>query len=266
MVNVMTIYTDVLFLINFIFDFMLLLTVNVALKRYSKIFRMVLASLLGSISLISLFVPMSSLLLNLLKIVMGFIMVIVAFGYKNMRYTFYNALYLYMTSIILGGFLYYLKVNFSYSKGFSFYYKGIGFNYIYLIIGAPIILIVFIKSLKALKEVKNYYYRVKIVFKDNYEILVVGFLDTGNKLKDPVTGKSVILLNRKILKGKYNIRSPMYVPYNGLNSHGLLECVKPVKLIINDKELNNYLVGFSDASFKLNGIDCLLNYKILEDI
>ena len=83
---------------------------------------MVLASLLGSISLISLFVPMSSLLLNLLKIVMGFIMVIVAFGYKNMRYTFYNALYLYMTSIILGGFLYYLKVNFSYSKGFSFYY------------------------------------------------------------------------------------------------------------------------------------------------
>ena len=82
MVNVMTIYIDVLFLINFIFDFMLLLTVNVALKRYSKIFRMVLASLLGSISLISLFVPMSSLLLNLLKIVMGFIMVIVAFGYK----------------------------------------------------------------------------------------------------------------------------------------------------------------------------------------
>ena len=62
MVNVMTIYIDVLFLINFIFDFMLLLTVNVALKRYSKIFRMVLASLLGSISLISLFVPMSSLL------------------------------------------------------------------------------------------------------------------------------------------------------------------------------------------------------------
>ena len=58
----------------------------------------------------------------------------------------------------------------------------------------------------------------------------------------------------------------MLVPYYALNHHGLLECIKPTYIIINNKKLTNYLVGLSDEHFKLNGIDCLLNYKILEDL
>lgn len=193
-------------------------------------------------------------------------MCIISFGYKNIKYTIYNAVYLYMTSIILGGFLYYLKVEFSYNnKGFAFYYEGLSFNYLFLLIIAPLILYVFLKSLKALKEIKNYYYKVKIIFMNNYELKVTGFLDTGNKLKDPITGKPVILINKKIVKGLVPIRSPMYVPYNSLNHHGILECVKPKYLEIEGLEYKNYLIGFSNESFKLNGIDCLLNYKIWED-
>ena len=78
--------------------------------------------------------------------------------------------------------------------------------------------------------------------------------------------KAIILLNKKKIKGNINIRSPMYVPYNSLNHHGLIECIKPKYIIVNDKKLVNYLIGLSEESFKLNGIDCLLNYKILEDI
>lgn len=263
----MTIYLDIIFLVNFLFDFFLLLTVNIALKRYSKISRIIFGALFGSISLISLFIPLTSIFLSLLKIFLGIVMVLLTFGYKNIRYTFYNALYLYMTSIILGGFLYYLKIKFSYKNdGFIFYYEGLTFNYIFLLIIAPLILYVFLKSLKALKETKNYYYKIEIIFTNDFNLITTGFLDTGNKLVDPITNKPIILLNRKIIKGKYNIRSPMYIPYNSLNNHGLLECVKPLKLIINNQELSNYLIGFSDTSFKLNGIECLLNYHILEDI
>jgi len=263
----MTIYIDIVFLINFILDFLLLLTVNIALKRYSKIRRIILGALFGSISLISLFIPLNRASLFLLKIMMSLIMSLIAFGYKNFRYTFYNIIYLYMTSIILGGFLYYLKVEFSYSnKGFIFYYKGLAINYIFLFILAPIILYVFTKSIKVLKEIKNYYYKVRVIFSNDYELKISGFLDTGNKLIDPITNKPIILINKKKLKGKIPIRSPMYVPFNSLNHHGLLECIKPKYLEIDDKELKNYLIGLTDTSFKLNGIECLLNYKILEDI
>ena len=159
-----------------------------------------------------------------------------------------------MTSVILGGFVYYLNIEFT------------SLNYLIILLIAPIILYVFIKSMKVLKEIKNYYYKVKIVFRDTYELNMTGFLDTGNKLFDPITKKPIILINKKKMKGCIQIRSPMYVPYNALNHHGLLECIKPEYIMINNKKLTNYLIGLSEESFKLNGIDCLLNYKIWEDI
>ena len=252
--DTMIIYIDLLIIVNFLFDFLILLTVNIALKRYSKIYRLVLASLFGELTLLSLFLPINSILLSILKIIMGLVMVIIAFGYKNIKYTLYNSLYLYMTSIILGGFTYYLNIEYE------------NLNYLILLLIAPIILYIFIKSIKALKEIKNYYYKVSIVFNNDYELKVTGFLDTGNKLVDPITNKPIILINKKKIKGYINIRSPMYVPYNYLNHHGLLECVKPKGVYVNDKLLKNYLIGLSEESFKLNGVDCLLNYKILEDI
>ena len=248
----MVIYIDVLIVINFLFDFFLLLTINVALNRFTLIRRLVLASLFGEITLFSLFVPISSFMLSILKVFLGIMMVIIAFGYKNIKYTIYNVIYLYMLSVILGGFIYYLNGEFQIS-------------YAVILVIAPFILYVFIFSIKALREIKNYYYKVEIYFgKEVYTM--TGFLDTGNKLSDPITNKPIILVNKKKLKGCINIRSPMYVPYRALNHQGLLRCVRPSYIVINDKKLTNYLIGLSDENFKLNGIDCLLNYQIREDI
>ena len=250
----MIVYIDLLIIINFLFDFLILLTVNIALKRYSKIRRLILASLFGELTLLSLFIPITSYLLTILKIIMGIIMVLLAFGYKNIKYSLYNALYLYMTSVILGGFIYFLNIEFE------------NMNYLIILLSAPLILYTFLKSIKALKEIKNYYYKVSILFKNDFKLELTGFLDTGNKLIDPITNKPIILINKKKIKGCIHIRSPMYVPYNALNHHGLLQCIKPKYIMIKDKRLTNYLIGLSEESFKLNGIDCLLNYKILEDI
>ncbi len=263
----MVIYLDIIFLINFIIDFALLLTVNIALKRYSHISKLLLSSLLGSISLLSLFINIPKLLLFLLKVILALFMVLIAFGYKNIKYTLSNIIYFYMVSIILGGFLYFLKIEFSYQNhGLVFYYHGLTINYLFILLLAPFILYVFIKSLNILKEIKNYYYKITIFFDSTTSLTIPAFLDTGNKLKDPITNKPIILLNKKLIKGKYNIRSPMYIPYNSLNHHSLLECFKPEKIYLNNQELKNYLIGLSETSFKLNGIECLLNYQILEDI
>ncbi len=260
----MVIYLDLLFFINFLFDFFLLLTVNLALKRYTKIYRLVLASFFGEITLISLFYPLSSVLLTILKLFLGLFMVLIAFGYQNILYTFYNLLYLYMTSIILGGFIYYLKTEFHINN--NLYYKGISLSYLFLLCLAPIIFFIFLKSLKALQKIKNYYYKVTIVINNNYTLTTTGFLDTGNKLKDPITNKPIILLNKKLLKENIHIRSPMLVPIDTVNSHSLITCFKPQKIYLNTRELKNYLVGLSEKSFKLNGVGCLLNYQILEEI
>ena len=103
--DIMTIYLDLVFLINWVLDFVLLLTVNVALKRYINIKRLILGAMMGSISLLSLFLPINGLGLVLFKLVLGVVLCVASFGYKNFKYTLYNVIYLYMVSIILGGFL-----------------------------------------------------------------------------------------------------------------------------------------------------------------
>ena len=156
-----------------------------------------------------------------------------------------------MTSVILAGFLYYLKLEFK------------NLSYLLILSIAPLILYLYIKEQKDLKSIVNYYRKVIITLKNNQEINLTGFIDSGNKLKDPITGKYIILVNKNLIDGIYNIRSPMYVPIKTVNQKSLLECISIKNIKIDNIVYNNYLLGLSDT-FKSNDYDCLLNYHLLE--
>ena len=51
----MTVYIDGLLFLNFYLDFLLLLTVVVALKRNVKVFRIILGAFVGSLTILVLF-------------------------------------------------------------------------------------------------------------------------------------------------------------------------------------------------------------------
>ena len=195
----MTVYIDLVCIINFIYDFLILLTVSFTLKRNRKIYYYILSSLIGVLSIFLLFLKINNIFLFLLKILISVIMVIVAFGYKSIKYTISNIIYFYMTSIVLAGFLYLIKGN---SSNFNL-------NYIVLLIIGPIILFIYYKSNKKLKNTYSDYYKIKIVF-DNIEISCISFYDNGNNLVDPITKKGVIIINSNLLKKIYNIRNPVY--------------------------------------------------------
>jgi len=263
----MKVYIDLVILLNFFFDFLLLLSVSVVLKRHVKMRRLLLGSLFGGISIISLFIPMQTITLFFLKILMALIMVLVSFGYQNLRHTIQNMMYLYMISTILGGCLYYLNLEFTYqNEGIVFFLKDINLSYLFLLLFAPVVIYAYIKLQKRLNSNYQFYYQVKIVFKNMAEVKVNAFLDTGNKLVDPVTNKGIILIEKDILHGIVQIRSPIYVPYNSLNNHGLLKCISPKYIEIDGNKSKNYLIGISEEKFKLDGINCILNAKCLEEI
>ena len=83
----MTVYIDLVSIINFIYDFLILLTVSFTLKRNRKIYYYILSSLIGVLSIFLLFLKINNIVLFLLKILISVIMVIVAFGYKSIKYT-----------------------------------------------------------------------------------------------------------------------------------------------------------------------------------
>lgn len=248
-------------ILNFFFDFILLLSVSILLKRRVSIYRLMSGAFIGGVSILFLFINISSFLLFIFKIIISIIMILVAFKYKSFNYTFKNFIFLYSTSMILGGFLYFLNIEFSYKQiGMIFVNNGLSINFIFLVIFSPFILYIYIKQGLWLKNNYNNYYKMTMIYNNkSYEL--TGFLDTGNNLVDPITKKPVILIDIDVKCDKF-----FYIPYKVVNNEGMIKCFKADKVIINDKIINKVIVGIMNDKIKIDGVDCLLNKKLLEEI
>ena len=88
------IYLDIIMLLNFAIDFILLLTVSLILKRNIKITRIMLGAFIGGISILFLFFNINSIILFLFKLIISVIMILITFGFKTIKYTLVNLLYL----------------------------------------------------------------------------------------------------------------------------------------------------------------------------
>ena len=255
----MKIYIDMIFIINLLFDFILLLTSSIILKRNTKLIRIILGSLFGSLSLLILFVRLNSISLLLYKIIISIFMIIITFGFKNIKYFITNIYYLYLISIIMGGIIYFINNQFSYNCGLVFFnsYKyNILLGFILTVIG----LFIYIRSIKKLKTNFNKYLNATIYFKE-YKVEVSAFLDTGNLLKDPYLFRPIILVNKNKIKEKDDY---LLVPYKSLNDNHLLKCIKAKKIYIDGVGYrNNFLIGLSNE-INIDGVDCILNEKLLE--
>ncbi len=263
----MKIYLDLVLFLNFAFDFILLLTVSVVLKRNVKLLRITLGALIGSITIIVLFIPFTTLTLFLVKIILSIIIILATFGIKDIKYILTNLFYFYITSIILGGFLYYLNIELSYKNiGMVFYHKGMGINYLFVLIASPIILLIYTKEMKKIKEVNSYNYKVDVYLKNKKIVRLNGFLDTGNTLLDPYKKRKVIITNSRVLASYMDETNYFLVPYESVSTHGLLKCINVDKLYIEGLGIKtDVVVGVTKDKIKMNGIDCILNYLLLEE-
>lgn len=254
------IYLDLLFILNFIYDFLLLITTGLVLKRMFKLKNILVASFIGASSYFLFFLNFSSIVVLFYVVIVAIIMIVISFGKNNI---ITNMIYLYMNSIILGGFYYFLSIQLTYNRnGLLYYYKGDSVNVLLIIIIAPLVLIFYIKQNKLLREKQNLNYIVKISFKNGDNLTLNGFIDSGNRLKCPITNKYIIILANNIYEGT----NPLYVPFTGVNNKGLLKCFSINYIEINKCKFFNYLVGISEGEINIEGSDCILNSKLLEDL
>ena len=254
------IYLDLLFLLNFIYDFLLLITTGLVLKRVVKLKKILIAAITGACSYFLFFLNISNFVVWFYIIGVGIIMIIIAYGKKNI---FTNLVYFYMNCIILAGFFYFLKVQLSYERTGLLYKLNINNTNTFLImIISPIILYLYVKQNKLLKEKQNLNYLVNVYLKNGEILNLNGFIDSGNRLRCPVTKKYIIIL----ANGVYDGDNPMYVPFTGVNKTGLLKCFSIKFIEINKQKFKNYLIGISDGDINIEGSDCILNGKLMEDL
>lgn len=265
MVVGMKVYLDLIFFINFMFDLLLLMTVSIECKVFSKKRRLILSSLLGSLSTFLLFLPLNNISLFLFKIVISIVMIFVGFKIISKELFFTLIKSLYGNSIILGGLIYFLNNQFSYKqKGFIFIHDGTSLNLIIILLSAPIIFYLYHKTMKHEKKKKELLHKVSIKYKKGI-INTLGFLDTGNNIKDPYKKRGIILISSK--EAELSLEESILVPFKTVESSGLLRCIEIEELKIDNNLINKkYLLGISPKKIEIKGADCILPNMIEEEL
>ena len=135
----MKVYIDVVIMLNFLIDLILILSVAIVLRRKTNIKKLIMSSIIGSLSLCLLFLIKSNITLLLVKVISSIVMVVIAFNFRDIKYTLKNVLYLYISSSFLGGVLYMLNLELCYqNEGMIFYHNEMSLNYIILLLLLPL--------------------------------------------------------------------------------------------------------------------------------
>lgn len=252
------VYIDLLVIQDLIYNYVILMGVSILLTRISNLKKIFISSVIGTIPLIFLFLNINNHLNFLISFLFSIIMSIISFSYKDIIYTIKNVFYMHTISIFLAGSIYLINVNFLPTI------DNYILNVIILVLIVPIITIIYIKSIDKIKVHYSNYYKVDIYFNNSEKISITAFLDTGNKLIDPYKQRPIILVNKSLINT--DNKKILLVPYNTLNQTDLLKCIVPQKIYIhNIGYKNNFLVGLMNE-INIEGIDCILNPKLLERI
>lgn len=185
-------YVENVFLENFIIDFILLFITGKLIKRVIIFKRLLMASLAGSFYVIITFYLGRAFMTSfIVKFSISILMIMIAFDSKGILTNIRVIICFYITSLIMVGII---------SALYNLTYDKLTVNAIIMsIFMGYAALHFFFKEIKD-RILKHNYKRTVNIKIGNKTKTIRGYIDTGNQLTDPVTGKPVMVVNIDCLK------------------------------------------------------------------
>lgn len=283
----MTIYIDVIIVENLIMNYIILYATGIISKDKISYTRIFFASLIGAVYAVTEYILKLNIYSNILiKIVLSIIIVYVAFYPQNVKKMYKQLVMFYVTTFTFGGvatyLIYVLKPQNIIIKN-GMYVGTYVLKVIFLgaIVGTAILFVAF-KLAKNKITKKDMICKIKIKINGKEKVLDA-MVDTGNMLKEPITGTPVAVVERtslydllpkeilnnteSILGGDFGkipedikneyIPKLKIIPFASLGrQNGMLVGIKPEKIeVINEqKEKNkNAIIGIYNKSLTKKG-------------
>lgn len=201
----MTVYVDVIWALNLLFDTLLLFLSALILKRKINYWRLLAGGFVGSIIILLSLTPIHAYSNHpVIKLFFSVGMIVTVFGYKNFRYFLKGLMTLYLTTFLIGGGLigahYFIQFNFDLSANLMLAsVKGFGdpISWLFVIIGFPLAWHFSKISIENIEMTKiNYEQLINVAVKIGAtELKVKGLIDSGNQLHDPLSGMPVMFVS-----------------------------------------------------------------------
>ena len=228
----MTIYIDVVILENLIMNCIILYATGIITKNKINHIRIIIASLIGAIYAVIEYWSKITIYSNIIiKLILSIIIIYIAFYPQNIKKMCKDLLLLYLTTFTFGGVATYLiyvvkPQNIIIKNGA--YVGSYILKIVFLggILGSTIIITAF-KIVKNKLSKKDMYCKIKVKL-NGKDIILNTMIDTGNMLKEPISGLPVVVIEHTKL---YNI-----IPKEILNNIGPILGGDFDKIPINIKE------------------------------
>ncbi len=240
----MTLYIDVLFAINFSMDFLSLYLTSIILHKRLYKSRMLISALIGGLyGAIELLLSNGVIEGAIINLAISALMCLIAFKFNSFGRFFMSLILFWGASASLGGIMSLIynfinKIFYEFIEEYSYteIYSGARF---FIIVSISLLIAVIVSriylSKKEIKEIS-----VEIEYKSE-KYTIKGICDSGNLLKEPISGKCVILVSQysdlgKLIDNEQEIKKK-YIPYNVVNGEGILKGIVPDKIVINNNEV-----------------------------
>lgn len=241
------VYVDVLLVINFMVNFILLRVTALLIRRQPTFWRLCLAAAIGAFGSLVIFVPIQSRVIGLIyKLFLTAVMSVSAFGYNGVKRVLYAAFGLFTVSLLTSGLLLLWQITVRpkgvlISKGAVYFDIGAA-ALIGCCIAAYLITSVLSKLL-ARASPKTQLCEITVLHAGAVSVFPA-LIDTGSSLTEPFSHCPVIVCEEQALGSampqelrNFTLsqappKGLRLVPYKTLNSSGLLPAFLPDTLLV----------------------------------
>ena len=251
----LNVYIDVLLVFNFYIDYVLLYTNGKLCRVKSKTSKLIIASLIGAVSSLYILLPLNSQLGGFIySATISILLSIIAYGRQNL---FKNSAVLYILNCLFNGIC---LLIWSLTKDKRFIINN---NIVYfdlsplLLIVSTVIIYFAVAAFKQYFGYKNSQNSCKVTIEyGNRSVSVNCLIDSGNLLKDNLTEKPIIIIDKKSgysllnvtnldINNLYDLNGFRLIPTKSISSDGVLISFKADKIVANiDKkalEIDGYI-------------------------
>jgi stage II sporulation protein GA (sporulation sigma-E factor processing peptidase) len=240
-----TIYIDLLVIINLYITYFLLKGASAFLHRKLAVRRLLAGSFAGGLTSLLILLPPLHILLNvILKIAAGMLIIWIAFGYKSGYEYLKNSLIFIIINIVFAGatlLLWFFAAPLSMEFNNGFVYFDISFFALVITTAIAYGLIRLLRYILDVKQIAEREYKIEILL-NGKKITLEALADSGNLLTDYFTGLPVIICPQSAVMPPEKFR---LLPYNTIDSSGLIPVFRADEIVINDKSVNA-LIGITD--------------------
>ena len=232
-----TIYIDMVFLVNFMMDLLLLSLVQMTLRRDSGWMRLCAGALAGAVwACLAVLMAMPQWMEWAGSLASALMMTVLAFKVRRVKAAFFMSFFLLGLSFYLSG-----MVNLVYYHSGAGYYLQAGGVPSYILL--PVIAI----GSGLIWKAADWFWRYQSVQRQLFRVVLTchgksaclsGFVDTGNQLYEPYQGRPVHIAEEESLKDLLaGGQQFLYVPYHSVgNEAGLMKIFTAEEMILSGRQ------------------------------